>query len=67
MHNRHDPAIQATVNRLAWMEEERRDFAAFMQGREDVFQDIFTDALHRMDAAMEEERETLDALKGYKS
>ena len=63
--NRQDPAIQVTVNRLAWMEEERRDFASWMQGRENVFQDIFTDALHRMDAAMEEERETLDALKGY--
>ena len=61
--NRRDPVIQATVNRLAWREEDRRDFAAFMQGREDVFREIFTDALHRMDAAMEEERDTLDALK----
>ena len=67
MHNRHDPAIQATVNRLAWMEEERRDFSAWMFGRYDVFQDIFSDTLAAMDAEIAEERNILDQLKGYKS
>ena len=63
--NRQDPAIQVTVNRLAWMEEERRDFASWIQGREDVFGEILTDTLAAMDAEIAEERETLDRLKGY--
>lgn len=63
--NRQEPVIQATINRLAWMEEERRDFASWMQGREDVFGEILTDTLATMDAEIAEERETLDRLKGY--
>ena len=58
-------AIQATVNRLAWMEEDRRDFKAFMEGREDVFRDIFLDALAEMDDLIQQEKNYLDELKGY--
>ena len=58
-------AIQATVNRLAWMEEDRRDFKAFMEGRDDVFRDIFLDALAEMDDMIQRERDYLDDLKGY--
>ena len=58
-------AIQATVNRLAWMEEDRRDFKAFVEGRDDVFRDIFLDALAEMDDMIQRERDYLDDLKGY--
>ena len=58
-------AIQATVNRLAWMEEDRRDFKAFMEGRDDVFRDIFLDALAEMDDMIQRERDYWDDLKGY--
>ena len=58
-------AIQATENRLAWMEEDRRDFKAFMEGREDVFRDIFLDALAEMDDLIQQEKNYLDELKGY--
>ena len=57
-------AIQATVNRLAWMEEDRRDFKAFMEGRDDVFRDIFLDALEEMDDMIQQEKDCLDELKG---
>ena len=57
-------AIQATVNRLAWMEEDRRDFKAFVEGRDDVFRDIFLDALEEMDDLIQHEKEYLDELKG---
>ena len=57
-------AIQATVNRLAWMEEDRRDFKAFVEGRDDVFRDIFLDALAEMDDLIQRERDYLDELKG---
>ena len=57
-------AIQATVNRLAWMEEDRRDFKAFMEGRDDVFRDIFLDALAEMDDMIQQEKDCLDELKG---
>lgn len=57
-------AIQATVNRLAWMEEDRRDFKAFMEGRDDVFRDIFLDALAEMDDMIQQEKDYLDELKG---
>ena len=57
-------AIQATVNRLARMEEDRRDFKAFMEGRDDVFRDIFLDALAEMDDLIQRERDYLDELKG---
>lgn len=58
-------AIQATVNRLAWMEEDRRDFKAFMEGRDDVFREIFLDALAEMDDLIQQEKDHLDELKGY--
>lgn len=58
-------AIQATVNRLALMEEDRRDFKAFMEGREDVFRGIFLDALAEMDDMIQQEKDCLDELKGY--
>lgn len=58
-------AIQETVNRLAWMEEDRRDFKAFVAGRDDVFRDIFLDALAEMDDMIQWERDYLDELKGY--
>lgn len=57
-------AIQETVNRLAWMEEDRRDFKAFVEGRDDVFRDIFLDALAEMDDLIHQEKEYLDELKG---
>ena len=57
-------AIQATVNRLAWMEEDRRDFKAFVAGRDDVFRDIFLDALAEMDDLIQQEKDYLDELKG---
>lgn len=63
--NRRDPVIQTTINRLAWMIEDRRDFASWMRGREDVFGEIFENTLAAMDAEIAEERETLDQLKGY--
>ena len=58
-------AIQATVNRLAWMEEDRRDFKAFVEGRDDVFREIFLDTLAEMDDLIQQERDYLDELKGY--
>lgn len=58
-------AIQTAVNRLAWMEEDRRDFKAFMEGRDDVFKEIFLDALAEMDDRIQQERNYLDELKGY--
>lgn len=58
-------AIQETLNRLAWMEEDRRDFKAFVEGRDDVFRDIFIDALAEMDDMIQQEKEYLDELKGY--
>ena len=57
-------AIQETVNRLAWMEEDRRDFKTFMEGRDAVFRDIFLDALAEMDDLIQRERDYLDELKG---
>ena len=57
-------AIQATVNRLAWMEEDRRDFKTFVEGRDDVFRDIFLDALAEMDDLIQNEKDYLDGLKG---
>ena len=57
-------AIQETVNRLAWMEEDRRDFKAFVEGRDDVFRDIFLDALAEMDDMIQQEKYYLDELKG---
>ena len=57
-------AIQATVNRLAWMEEDRRDFKAFVEGRDDVFRDIFLDALAEMDDMIQQEKDYLYDLKG---
>ena len=57
-------ALQATVNRLAWLEEDRRDFKAFVEGRDDVFRDIFLDALAEMDDLIQQEQDYLDDLKG---
>ena len=57
-------AIQETVNRLARMEEDRRDFKAFMEGRDDVFREIFLDALAEMDDLIQQEKDYLDELKG---
>ena len=57
-------AIQATMNRLAWMEEDRRDFKAFVEGRDDVFRDIFLDALAEMDDMIQQEKDYLYDLKG---
>ena len=47
------------------MEEDRRDFKAFAEGRDDVFRDIFLDALAEMDDMIQQEKDYLDELKGY--
>lgn len=55
---------QDQVNRIAYMQEDRNDFSAFMNGRMDYFGEAFQSALMEMDAKLEEERDYLAFLKG---
>ncbi|WP_462385215.1 hypothetical protein [Intestinibacillus massiliensis] len=58
-----EAAYQRQVNRLAYMRDDREDFAAWMEGRTDFFGDLLQDTLLSMDAKIEEEQGYLTYLR----
>lgn len=61
-----EAAYQRQANRLAYMRDDRDDFAAWMAGRMDFFGEALRGALHEMDARIEEEQAYLAYLRRKK-